>query len=603
MFFDSAIFFLPLLVLAAIIGAIVYGVSVLRRRRGSEEDTGVGTVRRLYFYGVAFIALVMAANGLVQILQFILDSIVETGVISSRTRLAIGLSLAIIGLPVWAFHWRAIGRFTREHSVETGSTVRKVYVYLLLGVALGVGVAAAADVLRWIFGGRSFGGYPWAAIVVWTGVWLYHWRLESSEGQPTPEARAVRRLYLYIATLAMLVMGVSGLGRVVHILLLNGYDSLASVAVFTGSGSGLWRPAMRSALAFGLVGSTMWAVHWLRLARLDYRSVLRHVYVSIFATVGGTVTIMVAVGIVVYGVLIWLFGLQGRDTTADHFRFLPAAIATLAAGAGILGYHNLVARREAQDGPDELPQVRRFLVYITIAIGLGAAAVAVAALVTTAVGILGGRGGDLLSLSAPWRGGIALGITMGILGLPLWAVLWRSAQRRIGAGGMDELSSPARRLFIFAALIVGVLTLLGSASFVLFVFLSELLDGRLSEVVWKARVGIGIVAAGLAFLPYYWMVYRQDRSVEAGTVAPATAPRRRKTVTLLAADGAIQLVRTLEQVLDQDVRVLRWADPDTVVPDITEEGLRQVARSIEDAAGSNALLVPEETGFRVLSYH
>ena len=137
---------------------------------------------------------------------------------------------------------------------------------------------------------------------------------------------------------------------------------------------------------------------------------------------------------------------------------------------------------------------------------------------------------------------------------------------------MDELSSPARRLFIFAALIVGVLTLLGSASFVLFVSLSELLDGRLSEVVWKARVGIGIVAASLAFLPHYWMVYRQDRSVEAGTVAPATAPRRRKTVTLLAADGAIQLVRTLEQVLDQDVRVLRWADPDTVVPDITRRG-------------------------------
>ena len=59
-----------LLILIAIIGLIIYGIIVWRRRASASEsapdpnaDPGIGTVRRLYFYIVSFVALMMTATG------------------------------------------------------------------------------------------------------------------------------------------------------------------------------------------------------------------------------------------------------------------------------------------------------------------------------------------------------------------------------------------------------------------------------------------------------------------------------------------------------------------------------------------------------------
>ena len=63
-----------------IIGLIIYGIIVWRRRASAnsqeaDQDPGIGTVRRLYFYVVAFVSLMMTATGVVMLIQFILDSI------------------------------------------------------------------------------------------------------------------------------------------------------------------------------------------------------------------------------------------------------------------------------------------------------------------------------------------------------------------------------------------------------------------------------------------------------------------------------------------------------------------------------------------------
>ena len=50
----------PLLV----IGGIIWAVVALVRRRGQEEgEPGIGTLRRLYYYGLAFVGLMLSASG------------------------------------------------------------------------------------------------------------------------------------------------------------------------------------------------------------------------------------------------------------------------------------------------------------------------------------------------------------------------------------------------------------------------------------------------------------------------------------------------------------------------------------------------------------
>ena len=154
----------------AILGAVVYAIVQWRRRRDGtgEADPGIGSGRRLYFYIVSFVALMVAANGIVQIAQYVLDVLLGDEVVSPSTvRLAVGASMAIVGFPLWVFHWIIVQRHVRDLPVETRSIVRKLYLYLVLGVALGIAMAASVDLLRWIFGSRDFSGYPWGALVVW----------------------------------------------------------------------------------------------------------------------------------------------------------------------------------------------------------------------------------------------------------------------------------------------------------------------------------------------------------------------------------------------------------------------------------------------------
>ena len=204
---ESLLFLIPPLLILAVLGAIVYGlVALARRRRGFQEiDPGIGSVRRLYFYVVSFVALMMAASGVVVTTLFVLDSIFVGSTVSGSTvRLASGLALIIVGLPLWYFHWRMVTRYVAELPVEARSVLRKIYIYLLLGTAATFSISAAYAVVSFLLGDGDYSGYPWATLVVWAAVWAFHWRMESQEGQPTPETRSVRRLYLYLLAFGLL---------------------------------------------------------------------------------------------------------------------------------------------------------------------------------------------------------------------------------------------------------------------------------------------------------------------------------------------------------------------------------------------------------------
>ena len=308
-----------------IIGLIIYAIyaMVSRRRRGrglEAIDPGIGIVRRLYFYIVSFVALMVAANGLMIVVMWILNGLIgDKDLSESTTPLAAGAAMAIVGLPLWIFHWRTVQRHVADLPVETHSLIREFYIYPVLGVAIGISIGASVSGLQWVFGSESFSGFPWAALIVWPALWAFHWKIESREGQPTWETLGMRRLYLYLVSLVTLVMVAVGFGVAIHHILLEAYESLASLPLLLQSKAGLWRDSMRTALALVLVGGGAWGAHWLYFARRDAGSTLRQIYLYVFAILGGVVTILVSLGIILYGALVWLMGGSGDDTAAAHF--------------------------------------------------------------------------------------------------------------------------------------------------------------------------------------------------------------------------------------------------------------------------------------------
>ena len=590
----------PLVLLGAIVALIVFFV---RRRRSDalRSDPGIGTIRRLYFYVVSFVAFMMAANGVVQIAAYVLNAVTDDSVISpSRTPLAIGLSLVIVGLPLWVLHWIAVQRQVKRLPVETASVARKVYLLALMGVSVGMAAANAIDILQWVLGVNSFRGDSLADVVVWSAVWIFHWRIDSEEGHRSSETQTVHRFYLYGVSLSALSLLVFGLGQAAHIVLQEGYEAVVSSPVARFGDEGLWRDSMRTSFAVAAVGAVVWLGHWLRLGARDASSGSRMLAAMVFPVIGGAVTVLVAAILIANGVTQWLLGATSEEASA-HFRFLPGAVASLATGAIVWAYHWRVVQREGPDSEFGITRLERSHAYALAALGFGAVALSISVLVFASLTTFVETGRELLASEDVWREPMAAGLAIGLLGLPLWGYLWWSAQRRAETLDAEERTLLPRRMFVGVVLGAGMLAVLGSASGLIFVFLRDVLGDGLDKVtVRDSRVALGALATAAIFLPYYWSVYKKDRLAEP---TPTATPADGKEVTVLVGADGEAFVDGLEDALGRDADVLRRADPVSSSAALTVEAYEELVQRIGAAEGRNVLVVADGETVTVLSYH
>ena len=118
----------PALILLLVLVAIVAALVAWRRREGleAEEDRGIGTVRRLYFYFGTFVYMIVASVGVVLILRYVLDELFGPARLNGDvTVLALGVVLAMIWTPVWLWHRVRVQRYLlalqdREYRVAYG---------------------------------------------------------------------------------------------------------------------------------------------------------------------------------------------------------------------------------------------------------------------------------------------------------------------------------------------------------------------------------------------------------------------------------------------------------------------------------------------------
>ncbi len=87
------------------------------------------TIRRLYFYAVAFISLEVVLWGLIDLLRSIFNASIIGG---SATRLAGSLALILVGLPVFWLHWRVARNDAHREMDEHASGLRAFFLYAVL---------------------------------------------------------------------------------------------------------------------------------------------------------------------------------------------------------------------------------------------------------------------------------------------------------------------------------------------------------------------------------------------------------------------------------------------------------------------------------------
>ena len=574
--------------------------ALAHRRDGEESEPGIGLVRRLYYYVVSFAALMVSANGVVLLIGYLVDNLNGEATVSpSSQELALGLALSLVGAPIWLLFWTMAQRSIERHPSERRSPVRSLYVFVILGVSLGLMGAGLLSLLRVLLGAADLEGSHVALPVVWGGLWAYHWYLQSKEDQPGEIALVLREVYVYVASLASSVMLLGGAGLVLEELLLAAYEAIA----FQPSpiNVDLWSYLVRTSLAAGIVGALGWWWHWHRASRDHLESILRQVYLYLFGILGGTATVAVSMSVLVYHVLQWAMGAPGLSSTGQHFSMMPGAMVAILIGAALWGYHWAVLQREAKMASDKAASARRIYRYLVASLGLGTLAASLVFLVALAVALVAPEARDAPAPGGWWKDELALVITLLLVGAPLWGYLWYRAQAD-ACGSPEERQSTTRKVFIYGVFGVAVLATLGSLSSVLFFLLEGLLEDEFTGAVFQdAKWGLGVLIAAGAVSVYYWLVLREDRRVLASFEVQAPTARVRKSVILLVPEGASAVVRRLESELSYGVR--HWQTMESeAIPSVSQEAIRALAENIRQSASDRLMVTMDADGVRVVPY-
>ena len=399
------------------------------------------TIRRIYAYLLAFAGLAMLAFATANLGQLIIDLLLQTPSADTarhvREVVAVNAAAALVGLPVWLLHWRWTERWARDNPAERASTLRRLYLYVVLAAALLVLAYATQDVLANVFAALTrtrnqpgldevFDDLSYIAIAAL--IWIGHWRIAARDRDLVGEeggSATLRRWYVYGAAfigLVLLLGGASGVLESVWRLLATPSPSPDQFE-------------LAGALASTVVGLGVWLLHWTGLPkrigdvgqRDDGVSVLRSVYLFLALSVAVIGTLVGLSQLLYYGVARAL-GVASPGGVGGNLLQAAAGPASVAIVYGVAwAYQRHVLRRQAV-AFDEAPRqagVRRLYTYIVALIGLATLAVGVAGLLWTA--------GDLLVNSAAtssgdgWRNNVALFATLAVVGLPVLAAALAAA--------------------------------------------------------------------------------------------------------------------------------------------------------------------------------
>jgi hypothetical protein len=532
--------------------------------------------RRVYLYGIAFVALGMLVAGLSGLLQVLLEALVEAvagrpatlGADSLRGRVSFSGALAAIGLVAWLIHWgladRPVRRGGADGGAERRSAIRKLFLYLALfagGVILTLaGAALLSNLLLALFGRLTWSSvltgsvvHPLAVLVVGAAFWGYYARIVRDDRRLQPEAGAgatLRRWCVYALSLFGLLVLMFAAAE-----LLRALWEAATARLGAAAGSNWLAVAAAPSLGRLAAGLALWylawtwSVDWLeRRADPDPedRSVLRKVYLYLVLLIAVAWTVW-NLGRVLYELLRAALiperlGISGWGILHE----LGAPIATALVFGLAWAYHARVVGREAArvGEPRRQAAIRWLYGYLVALVGL----------VALAVG-LGGTLATLLDLAVQpaavrpthwWEERISLFATLVAVGLPIWVMYWRRLQREAGDSLARE--SVVRRIYLYLVFSLAMLTLLSSGAFALFQVIRLVLGdawsgGETSELATAASAA----AVAALFLAYHLRVL-------GASAGPAPGPARAETAEPVAPVLALALVRTADPALLDQLR-------------------------------------------------
>jgi hypothetical protein len=526
------------------------------------------SIRRLYFYLVAFISIEVVLWGLVGLLRSIIDRTISGG----ADALARALALILVGMPIFLIHWLWAQRASAREEEERTAALRAVFFYAVLLATL---IPVAQNLLSFIdrtliqgagLGvGRAFSAFRrqtladnLIAIVMNGIVAAYFWNVLRGEWAALPDKASfieVRRLYRYIWMLYGLLMTVLGAQQILRFLLYIPANVLGE----------LDREVAVNGIALLVVGTPIWVYSWRLIQNslvdpAEMGSALRLGILYLLA-LGGVVTVITTAAMVVNTIMTWLLG--AKWTFQYFIQQIGGPISIGVPLGAVWAYYGYWLNRHIEAIGDRVRQagMRRLYNYILALIGLVVAFIGVANLFSFLIDMITSLS---LLMSASTRGTLSTSISSLVVGLPLWLITWRPMQA--GALAQGEMGDHARRsvlrkAYLYLVLFASVIG--GMSSAVALVY-------RLIKVVLTGETGSNFVndllnTVQLLFLFSVVLIYHLNALRRDGaSTADALAEKQSKYSVLIvdSGDGFVEAFKAALMKLGSKVQVT-VTKPDT----------------------------------------
>ncbi len=429
------------------------------------------SIRRLYFYLVAFISVEVVLWGLIGLLRSTVNQTVSSG--GGAETLARALALILVGVPIFLFHWLWAQRASARDEEEKTASLRAVFLYAILLATL---IPIVQNMLSFIDRAliQTTGLRPELAFsqqtladnliaILMNGiVAAYFWKILRSEWNTLQDKESfsdIRRLYRYIWMLYGLLMTVFGAQQILRFLFYIPGDILGE----------LGREVVVNGTALILIGTPVWALSWRVIQDsltdpAEGGSTLRLGILYLLA-LGGVITVITAAWNVTN---IILASLLGGETTFRAFAREVSGPFSIGIPLGVVwAYYRYWLNRHIEGTGDAVKQagMKRLYYYILSFIGLIVSFVGVASLISFTIDIVTGLG---VLMSDTYRSQFASSLSSLFVGLPLWLMNWRPMQAQ--ALAVNEVGNHARRsvlrkfylyLALFASVIGGMATAVG----------------------------------------------------------------------------------------------------------------------------------------------
>ena len=564
---------IELIILGGIIALIVRAVGKRGDDATDPSESGGVSLRRFFQYALLFTVVMIVAIGASGLLAELIPG--ETVIRRSDSTTARSIAFLIVGGPALY----ALARWVRRGLADEDD--RQSFAWAAyLGVAAITGLITAATgalgVAEAALGGREFEPVDLSRLIVWGAVWYLHYRLAEHEGRT-----GRLRLHLLGGSLVGLIMVAVAAGFGLSTVLERIYLSLFGGSLISDFGG-----SIRQAFVGLVIGGAIWVRYWLTVSVRLERDSLWHGYVLLAGVLGGLITAVTGLAMIVFTVLDW-FVTGSRPAAAGHFDTLPGALTALGVGGALWLYHTAVLRSK---DPAARAEVDRVHDYLVSAVGLVAAAAGLAIVVVAVVQSL--LPGDVVS-GGDEASTVVWAITLLVVGGPLWWRTWSAIQRERALTPQVELSSPSRRIYLFALFGIGGVVALVSLLTLVVRLLEDMFEGGFgSETIYGIRVAVALVVTVGAVAAYHWAVHKEDRATAAEVEDVALAVR---FIVLVSAGGG-EVAKVVNERTGVRVRV--WERPDAEVVASADE----VVAAIETGTHDRLLVIARESGLEVLPY-